>query len=75
MYLNVADIVRAEIALARHVQRSIFGRVYTKLSLDAEEYRKAVAKIKHTELKCEMITNLANLKPFFDSDGVLRVRG
>ena len=74
MHLNVADIEHAEITLARHVQCSVFGRVYKQLSLDAEEYRRAVAKINHTELKHEMI-RLANLKPSLDSDGVLGVHG
>ena len=74
MHLIVADIERAKITLVRHIQRSVFGKVYTKLSLDAEKYVKAVSTIKNTQLKCEMI-QLANLKPFFDSDGVLCVRG
>ena len=72
MPLNVADIKRAELMLTRHVQHSVFGCVYVQLSLDAEQYRKAVAKIKHTELKHKMI-QLANLKLFIDSDGVLWV--
>ena len=74
MHLNVADIERAEITFAQHVQRSVFGKVYTNLSLDAEKYVKAVSTIKNTQLKREMI-RLANLKPFLDSDGVLHIRG
>ena len=42
-----------------------------QLSQDAEEYKKNVAKIKHTELKRETI-RLANLKLFLNSDGVLK---
>ena len=46
--LNIADIERAEITLSQHVQRSVFGKIYTKLSLDAEKYVKAVSQIKNT---------------------------
>ena len=72
--MNVADIERAVITLARHIQRSVFRKIYTQLSLDAEKYAKAVSQIKNTQLKCEM-KRLANLKPFLDSDGVLCVCG
>ena len=50
--LNIVAVERAEITLARHVQRSIFGKIYTKLSLDAEKYVKAVSQIKNNQLKC-----------------------
>ena len=50
MPLKAADIERAEITLTRHVQRSVFRCVCTQLSLDVEEYIKAVSKIKHTEM-------------------------
>ena len=72
--LNIVDNERAEITLARHVQRSIFGKIYTKLSLDAEKYVKAVSQIKNNQRKREMI-QLANLKPFLNSKGVLLVHG
>ena len=60
--------------IARHVQRSIFGKIYTKLSLDAEIYARAVSQIQNTQLKCEM-KKLANLKRFLDSNGILHVHG
>ena len=72
MGLNVVNVEHTELTLTRHVQHSVFGRVFAKLSLDAEEYQKA--KIKYTELQCVM-NPLANMKPFLDSDGVLHVCG
>ena len=56
------------------MQRSVFGKIYTKLSLDAEKYAKAVSQIRNTQLKREM-KKLSNLKPFLKSSGMLRVRG
>ena len=61
----MADIKRAEVLIARNVQRSVFGKIYTKLSLDAEKYAKAVSQIRNTQLKHEM-NKLANIKPFLD---------
>ena len=44
--LNVMDIERAEITLTRYIQKSVFGKIYTKLSLDAEKYAKESRKLK-----------------------------
>ena len=55
MPLIVVNIECAELTLARHVQHSVFGHVHTQLSLDVEQYQKAAAKTKQTELKHEMI--------------------
>ena len=49
--LNVADVGCAEIVIAQHVQRTVFGKIYTKLSLYAEKYAKAVSQIQNTQLK------------------------
>ena len=74
MQLNIADIECAEIALARYIQRFVFGKVHMKLSLDVQMYVKAVSQIKNTQLKCKM-NQLPNLKPFLDSNGILHVHG
>ena len=58
--MSIADIECTEVLITRHVQRSVFGKIYTELSLDAEKYAKAVSQIRNTELEREM-KKLANL--------------
>ena len=73
--LSIAGIERAEVLITRHVQRSVFGgKIYTKLSLDAQKNVKAVSRIHNTQVKRKM-KKLANLKSFLDSSKILCIRG
>ena len=42
LHLNVADVERAELCIARYVQRSAYGSIYRKLSADTEVYQKTL---------------------------------
>ena len=53
LHLNVVDVERAELCIARYVQRSTYGSIYRELSADAERYQKTVSKIKHVQLNRE----------------------
>ena len=63
--LSVSDIKYAEVLIAQHVQRSVLGKICTKLA-------KAVSQLRNTQLKCKM-KKLANLKLFLNSCGLLRI--
>ena len=54
LHLNVADVGRAELFIARHLQRSTCGSIYRELSADAELYQKTVNKITNVQLKQEL---------------------
>ena len=72
--LSVADVENAEIDVARYVQRSTYGVVQRRMSMDAESYDHVTDRTKNSLMKNEM-RGLSNLCPFFDSHGVLRVKG
>ena len=74
LHLNVAAVERADLCIARHVQRSTYGSIYKKLSADVEFYHITVSKIKNGQLKRELEKLLA-LCPFFDLCGILNVCG
>ena len=74
MKLNVADIENVELSIARYVQHSTYGGIYTKHSADAERYDQIINKLKNLQVKREL-KSLSTLCPFFDSFGLLRVRG
>ena len=74
LHLNVADIEREELCIARHVQHSTYGTMYRELSADTEDCQQAVSKVTNVQLKLEL-KRLSALCPFLDSLGVLRMRG
>ena len=45
LHLNVADVERAEVYIACHVQRLTYGTIYRELSADAERYQQSVSKV------------------------------
>ena len=72
--LTVADIETAELNITHMVQRDTYGAIHCELSTDAQKYKQVVNKMKNSLIKQEL-HGLCNLCPFFDSDGILRVKG
>jgi hypothetical protein len=72
--LTVADMESAEIDLARYVQRRAYGAAFRRMSMDAESYSQVIDATKNRLMQKEL-HGLADLCPFFDSHGVLRVKG
>ena len=66
--------MNAELCIARYVQRSTYGVIYRELSADAERYHQIISNLKNLQLKQEL-RSLSPLCPFFDSLGLLHVRG
>ena len=64
--LTVADIETAELNITRYVQRSTYGVVHRRISMDDENYEQVVDKTKNSLMKQEL-RGLSNLCPFFDS--------
>ena len=45
LHLNVADVERAQLYIACHVQRLTSGTIYREISADAECYQQSVSKV------------------------------
>ena len=72
--LTVANIETAVLDIARYVQRYTYDVAQRRMSMDAESYDQIIDKTKNTLMKQEL-RGLSNLCPFFDSNGVRRVKG
>jgi hypothetical protein len=74
MKVSVADLENAELDIARYVQRRAYGSAIRHMSMDAESYAQISDTTKNKLMKKEL-HSLGDLCPFFDSHGVLRVKG
>ena len=72
--LTVADLENAKLDIGRYVQCYTYGEAHRQMSMDVENYDQIADKTKNTLIKQEL-HDLSNLYPYFDSYGILRVKG